>query len=71
MTTIRVDVDNISEAYHFLNKLTNAGFKPNKDFTWEYANHIRSALSQNGAMPRYVIFQFMDPAVAMWFKLIV
>lgn len=69
MTPVRIDVDGISDAYVLLDKLKNAGYDKN-DYTWEYKNHIRSfSFDPAPPEPRYVIFNFVDPAVACWFKL--
>lgn len=68
---VRVDVDNLSQVYALLNKLENAGYH-GAHFSWEYRNHIRSWQHDvEKAAPRHVIFNFNDPAVACWFKLIV
>jgi hypothetical protein len=71
MTSVKVDVDGIVDAYLLLDKLKEAGYDKS-DYTWEYKNHIRSfCFDTEPAEPRHVIFNFVDPAVACWFRLLV
>lgn len=70
MTPVRIDVDGITDAYALLDKLKSAGYDRD-DYTWEYKNHIRSfSFDPEPVEPRHVIFNFVDPAVACWFRLI-
>lgn len=69
MTPVKINVDGISDAYKLLDKLTEAGYGKS-DYIWEYKNHIRSfSFDSAPPEPRHVIFSFVDPAVAFWFKL--
>jgi hypothetical protein len=72
MTEVKIEIRNIPEAYSLLNKLTDAGYIKQQDFTWEIKNHIREFSFESGVAPqdpRHVIFTFVDPVVACWFKL--
>ncbi len=72
MTEVKIEIKNIPEAYSLLNKLTDAGYVKQKDFTWEIKNHIRDFFFDSGMKPqepRHVVFTFVDPSVACWFKL--
>jgi hypothetical protein len=72
MNEVTIEIKNIPEAYSLLNKLTEAGYIKQQDFTWEIKNHIRVFLydaDMKTQEPRHVVFTFVDPSVACWFKL--
>lgn len=70
MSEVRVDVNNINEAYALLDKLSKAGYSKPNDYTWEYKSHIREfSFDKVEQEPRHVLFSFNDPQVAFWFRL--
>jgi hypothetical protein len=71
MNEVHVDVEGLNDAYKLIDKLTEAGYSNQQDFTWEYKNHIREfSFDQPVVKQRSVTFCFSDPLVACWFKLI-
>ena len=69
MNTINVEITSIQDVYPLIDKITAAGYKTPTEFTWEYNNHFRS-MFDGELKTRNVAFKFVDPAAAMWFKLL-
>lgn len=57
------------DAVEFRNQLIQTGLMMNHDFVWKYVPPNWDNYTRGEVIPRHVVFEFVDPALATFYQL--